>query len=51
MDDIEYLDPGIIGLNQLTMSDITGLLEELEELKVENAKLTEWVSWGKYSAK
>lgn len=51
MHDIGHLGPETIVLTQLHMSDITGLLAELEELKAENAKLTEWVSWGKYSAK
>lgn len=36
---------------QLTIDDIVALREELNKLKGENLKLTEWLSYGKYSAK
>ena len=33
------------------MKSVKGLLEELEKLKADNAQLSEWISWGKYSVR
>lgn len=35
----------------IDITRVNGLQEELEKLKAENTKLTEWFYWGKYSAK
>lgn len=44
--DIPVLSAAAIQINY-----IDGLREELDAIKAENAKLLEWLSYGKYSAK
>jgi len=36
---------------KIDIDSIEGLRKELDKLKEENIKLTEWLSYGKYSAR